>query len=296
MCRLQVIKVFQASRVLTYPRNLSIHKYRLNQQMQISVTEIKTEQEAFQRDNRNKLSRIQTSINNAYAMEQNTLNIVNNGFQQSAAMLNYIDARLQNMQQQIFSSMAVKDKQELNEPPQSNPSTVSFISTPQMVAREILARDILFKKEVTLQCTTYLMRVVQPGILITESKGQLHRKLVAISAHGYDESSLLEKQRIVKQIQNLGILIWLLEKDPLIPARRFYGEKKFSSELLLQGYLNRAIEVKDMVVALSHGIQGKMDRSTCIFLAERHWVWEHILMDFSNERQELEIFGTLTGH
>lgn len=229
-------------------------------------------------------------------MEQNTLNSVNNGFQQSAAMLNYIDARLQNMQQQIFSSMAVKDKQELTEPPRSNPSTASFISTPQVVAREISARDIVFKKEVTSQCTTYLMRVVQPGILITESKGQLHQKLVAISAHGYDESSLLEKQRIVKQIQNLRILIWLLEKDPLIPARKFYGEKNFSSELLLQGYLNRAIEVKDMVVALSLGIQGTMDRSTFIFLAERHWVWEHILMNFSNERQKLSNFGTLTDH
>lgn len=231
-------------------------------------------------------------------MDQNALRSVNDGLQQvvscnrieSAAMLDHIDARLQNMQQRILSSIPIAHKRKFAKRSRGRQFTASLASMPSAGTKDDSARDTLVKEEVTSQCTTYLMRVIKPGILITESNGQLHRKLVAVPVLEYDESSLLEKQSFVQQIQGLRVVIWLLKRDPFIPARTLYGARKFSSELLLQGNMNRDIEVKDYMVALIHGVRGTMDRSTLIFLAERLWIWEYILMSIFKESHEFVRF------
>lgn len=250
--------------------------------MHKSIDEVRTDLSALQRETNNNKRSIQSSIDN---LEHNALHHVDNGIQQiiscsqieSRSMLNHIDARLQTFQQQILSTMPSLHKRKVVKRLNGKRLMASSKNSLTVGYKVTSAGDALIKEEVTSRCATYLIQIVEPGILITGTNGQLHQRLVAVPVNDHDESTLSKKLSFILHIQGLRVLIWLLRRNPVIPVYTFYGAKDFSSELLIEGQLNHEIEKRETVYAVMLGVQGLLDRATLIFLAERHWIWGDIL-------------------
>lgn len=226
------------------------------------MMEIKTDQDAQNTRVDKYLDEARTNLENLDATARYNLNLLDRGFQQASSdhietigMLDGIDARLRDLQKQLLSSIPSKARRRQNPTRTSykDPFANSLAGTAEAANRDISARSNIFRREVASRCTTYLMQVVKPGILITESRGQLHQKLIALPDHGYMKCTLVEKQHYVQQIQSLRILVWLLRRKLPIATSALFRSRQYSSDLLHGATLAFATEKRQKQVrVLTH--------------------------------------------
>lgn len=83
-----------------------------------------------------------------------------------------------------------------------------------------------------------LMRMVKTAYLVQESHGQPVIEMLAVADKNFEEADDAAKISMIKYIQNLRLLVWLLRQDNLSTTARFYANNDNPGDLIKTGSLN----------------------------------------------------------
>lgn len=240
--------------------NLGIYSAQVQKQTNTAVMAMKTNQDTLLQEGNRRLETLQASVGNLHAVERDTLQSIDNGFQQvisygrieSKAMLNHVDTKLQNMQKEILSSIPLNSKRQLARRERRRHSHAFIATARKPAARVSAVQEPLGSASPYIDC---FVQIIKPGLLITETQGQLHRKLMALSDPGYEAASIPMKLDLVRQLQGLRLMIWLLERESTLKPFWTRCFAKFPvSELLVEANLYLSMRKAAGTIVLLSGL------------------------------------------
>ena len=162
----------------------------------------------------------------------------------SQASLNNIEARLQSMEKTLTRGVITKSKKtprRFGHGCTFNKAYAQPRSLPRIPGSDALDHWDLESATRTQRPPEHphtLMRLVKTAYLVQESNGRPVIEMLATTDNNFESAEIPKKLEMIKYIQGLRLLMWLLRHDNLTSAARFCANDDPVSNLLKNGKLN----------------------------------------------------------
>lgn len=193
--------------------------------------------------NREQLSAIRATQKDHHERSMHCLELGFGKLELSQASLNNIEYRLESVQRTLTRAVAQKTKRSAR-----RPKTGRSWRQPQRWSSATQCMDSRSPSEA--MCATSgedtqgsgasyaLMRLVKTAYLVQESNGRAMIEMLATTDENFERADIETKITMIKYIQGLRLLTWLLRRDNFAYTARYFANDDSASGLVRVGSLN----------------------------------------------------------